>query len=137
MTSCVRDGCPNPVTRSNQLYCSQGCRTAAWRARHGLILQTRPNPLLRRKSRDGVGIRPYLTPTEADELIAGRVPASVVAKLEAKLKPPEPLPGQLNIIDALEGTTPHACHSLNGTTDPQAPATQVRPDGMGSSLGAA
>jgi hypothetical protein len=82
---CQREGCPGSVTRAKALYCSQACRQAVWRAKHGLVLQTRRKPSLRRQTRDGAGVRLYLSPDEAQELLRLPVPLEVRAKLLTKL----------------------------------------------------
>jgi hypothetical protein len=43
----------------------------------------------------------YISTAEAESLVAGTVPHTVAEKVAAKLKPPEPLAGQLDITTAL------------------------------------
>lgn len=47
-------------------------------------------------------MRPYLSTNEALELLKLPIPPSVRTKLESKLKPAGPLPGQLDIVTELE-----------------------------------
>lgn len=98
---CGHRGCPETVTRRNARYCSQACRQADWRQRHGLILQTVRKASPRRKSREGRGVRVYLSTNEAESLLVGNVLASVRAKVQGKLRPADPIPGQQSIYDAI------------------------------------
>jgi hypothetical protein len=55
----------------------------------------------RRANREGLGVRLYLSTAEAESLARGEVPAALVAKVKAKLKPPAQIPGQTDILTAL------------------------------------
>jgi hypothetical protein len=107
---CARPLCNNPV-RSNHpqaLYCSHAHRQEAWKEKHGYRLYGRKKASQRRRSREGQGVRPYLSTDEALELLKLPIPASVRAKLESKLKPADPLPGQLDIVTELAKENEHA-----------------------------
>lgn len=109
-------GCPQQA-RGNSAYASDACRARAWKARVGYGHQARRKARANGRKRKDSGVRPYLNIHEARELLAGRVPATVAAKVAAKLdKPAEPIPGQLDILTALEETHGHT------TDSPQAPA---------------
>jgi hypothetical protein len=84
--------------RPDALYCTPAHRLAAWRAENDPEnAPARPN----KRERKGTGITIYVNKHEMAELAEGRVPATVVAKAAAKLKPPAPLPGQTDLIEAL------------------------------------
>lgn len=51
-------------------------------------------------------MRLYVSVREMEALARGEVLPNVASKAQAQLKPPDPIPGQLNIIDALEGNGP-------------------------------
>lgn len=92
--------------RPNGRYASDACRARDWKVKHNYGPQGprkgRSNGS-RRKSREGRGVRPYLSTNEALELLKLPIPASVRAKLESKLQSAELLPGQLDIVTELEG----------------------------------
>jgi hypothetical protein len=48
-------------------------------------------------------MRVYLNTREAEALLRGEIQPSLITKVAAKLKPPEPLAGQQSIYDVLEG----------------------------------
>lgn len=104
MKVCARPTCENVVRSQHPraLYCSHAHRQEAWKEKHGYRLYGRKKASQRRKSREGRGVRPYLSTNEALELLKLPIPSSVRAKLESKLKPPDPLPGQLDIVTELE-----------------------------------
>lgn len=53
--SCAREGCHNPVrsTRSNAAYCSNACKSAAWRDRTGYTLTATRKPSQTRRKCSG------------------------------------------------------------------------------------
>ena len=83
--------------RVDAVWCSRACYIRVKREGN------RYEPPTRRPTRDGSGVRLYLSQREAEALLQRMVPTSVVEKIIGKLKDPEPLPGQTNIIDALKG----------------------------------
>jgi hypothetical protein len=46
-------------------------------------------------------MRLSLTQAEVEALLAGPLPENVRRKIQAKRKPPAPLPGQIDLIEAL------------------------------------
>jgi hypothetical protein len=54
-----------------------------------------------RKRGPDMGVRLYISTADAEALARGEVTPAVVEKVAAKLKPPEPLAGQLDIITTL------------------------------------
>jgi hypothetical protein len=46
-------------------------------------------------------VRIYLSTPEANDIAGGTLPHTVIEKVAAKLKPPAPIAGQLDIITAL------------------------------------
>lgn len=106
MKTCARNGCDNHVRsrHARARYCSNACKSQGWRDREGYVLTAVRKACQtpkRRATRDGNGMRLYVSTAEARELAAGRTPATVAAKASAKLKPADPLPGQQSIYDAL------------------------------------
>jgi hypothetical protein len=103
MKTCALPDCPNPVTSRHPRarYCSSAHKQAAWKLRSGYRVLGRQRTSQRRKTRDGRGVRLYVTVREAQIMVTGTTPPSVVTKLAAKLKPPAPLPGQIDLIEAL------------------------------------
>lgn len=95
-------GCPLPA-RPNGLYASDACRARAWKARRNYGPQEprkgRSNG--RRRSRDGNGVKLYVTPAEAEALARGVVLPSLATKATAKLKPAAQIAGQQSIYDVL------------------------------------
>jgi hypothetical protein len=59
-------------------------------------------PARARSNRKGNGVRLYISTAEAEALLRGEISPGVVAKVRAKLKPADPLPGQLDIVTELE-----------------------------------
>lgn len=51
--TCAREGCPNPMlaAHGNARYCSDACKSAAWRAKTGYRLTGTSNACQTRKSR--------------------------------------------------------------------------------------
>lgn len=72
--------------RVDAVWCSRACYIRVKREGN------RYEPTTRRPTRDGGGVRLYLSQLEAEILAQGRVPGSVIDKIEAKLKVPEPIP---------------------------------------------
>lgn len=99
-------GCGKPA-RPRGRYASAACRARDWKRRTGYgppaAVRTRER---RRESRDGRGVRLYITEDEARALADYRLPITVAEKVRAKLKPPAPMPGQTNIYDCLEDPCP-------------------------------
>jgi hypothetical protein len=46
-------------------------------------------------------VRIYISTPEANDIAGGTLPHTVIEKVAAKLKPPAPLPGQIDLIEAL------------------------------------
>lgn len=84
--------------RSDAAWCSRSCYL---RCHRGESAFTSPTEVARRPSRNGVGVRLYISALEAAELMEGRVPASVAAKVRAKLKPAAPIEGQTDLLTEL------------------------------------
>ena len=103
---CAIPDCPNPVTSRHPKarFCSNACKSRSWRDRTGYVIQAATSKRVRhrRTTRDGLGVRLYLSETEAAALARGEVPATVAAKAKAKLRPPAPIAGQTTIYDHLE-----------------------------------
>lgn len=88
--------------------------------------QTARKPPRKRKDK---GVRLYISTQEAEALARGETPASVSAKATAKLKAPDPLPGQMDLVTELsrieEGTDP--CSPEHTSTRARTPSTSDRP----------
>ncbi len=95
-------GCPLPA-RPNGRYASDACRARHWKERNdygrGRAASAVRTP--RRPSRDGKNVRLSITPAECEALARGEALPNVVRKAAAKLKPPAPMPGQTDLIEAL------------------------------------
>jgi hypothetical protein len=86
--------------RPDAKFCCDAHKLANYRAQHDPAnAPVRPPDQRKRK---GTGISIYLSVAECRELAEGRVPESVRRKAAKKLKPADPLPGQLDILTALE-----------------------------------
>lgn len=72
--------------RPNKKFCGSSCRAANTHARRGTpgrprkALRTAARPR-RRATKDGLGARVYVTPGELTDLLQGKVPSTVSAKL--------------------------------------------------------
>lgn len=60
--SCEFCGATLSKRRRDARFCNESCRSSAWKRSR----QTRPETFRRRKSRDGRGVRVYLTPEDFD-----------------------------------------------------------------------
>jgi hypothetical protein len=103
MRMCDYPGCSDPVrsTHPEARWCSKAHRQAGWKERVGYRLVAHRKASQRRPTREGRGVRVYISTQEAEELAAGRLPGSVVRKAQSKLKPADPIPGQQSIYDVL------------------------------------
>lgn len=72
----------------------------------------------RRQTRNGDGVRLYISTAEAEALLRGEIRDAVKRKVAAKLKPADPIPGQQSIYDVLTEE-----HDASATAESEAPAS--------------